>query len=125
MKIRPALKAIHAVIAVLLIVTAGLQWNDPDPLYWMVTYVAAAVVAGAACVGRALVKLSLIAMGLSLAGLLITLPGTLDFIAAGDYGSISGGMSDDKPWIESAREFGGLLVAFVYLLLFQVLRPRR
>lgn len=50
-------------------------------------------------------------------GLLISMPGTGDYFAAEDYGSIYGGMSAEKPYIESAREFGGLFVALGLIFL--------
>jgi len=119
------MKYLHAIIALLFVVTAALQWNDPDPLYWIVTYIAVAVVAGAACLGRPLVALSRITIGLSLAGLLIAAQGAGDYLAANDYGSITQGMSAEKPYIEPAREFGGLLLALGYLGFCEIVRQRR
>jgi len=119
-----AMKILHASMALLMLVTAALQLNDPDPIYWVVTYLAVAAVGAAALFGRPLMTLSKIAIGLLLAGLLISLPGTIDYVASGDYASATLTMSDDKPYIESIREFGGLLVALVYLVVFEVVQKQ-
>ena len=51
--------------------------------------------------------------GVLLAGLVISLPGFVDFALRGDYASISAEMDDSKPYIESAREFLGLVIALI------------
>lgn len=117
---RLVVRLIHATMGLLFIVTALLQLNDPDPLYWVATYLTVAVVCGAAAIGWSLATLGKIAIGMSLAGILISAPGTGEYLAADDFGSITQGMSGDKPYIESVREFGGLFVALVYLIAFQI-----
>jgi hypothetical protein len=52
-----------------------------------------------------------IATGMILSGLLIAAPGFLDYLDSGNYGAITGEMMDNVPYVESAREFGGLLLA--------------
>jgi len=118
------MKILHAIMALLFLVTAVLQWNDPDPLYWVVAYGVVAAVAGAACLGRAWVTAARVAAGLCLAGLLMAAPGAGDFVAANDYGAITQGMSAEKPYIEPAREFGGLLLALAYLVFFEIIHRR-
>jgi len=118
------MKILHAVMALLFVVTAALQLNDPDPLYWVVAYLATAAVGVAALFGRPLLALSRVAIGLTVAGLLISVPGTTEYFASGDYASATLSMSDDKPYIEAIREFGGLLVALIYLLVFEIVQRR-
>lgn len=118
------MKYLHLLMALLFAITAALQINDPDPLYWVATYGATAATAGTAFFGVRLRTLLLVTLGMAVGGLLISMPGTGDYFAANDYGSIYQSMSGDKPYIESAREFGGLLVAIVYLSVFAVLWRR-
>jgi len=119
------MKFVHVIMALLFVITAALQLNDPDPLYWVTVYLAAGVVAVAAFRGRFLKTLSKVSIGLALAGLLISIPGTGEYFGADDYGSIYGGMSAEKPYIESAREFGGLFIAVAYLVFLEVAGRRR
>lgn len=98
---------------------AAIQLNDPDPLYWVAVYLAAALLSGALCFGSRLQTLSKVVLGMVLAGLLISGPGVIEYFAAQDYSSIYGSMSGDKPYVESAREFGGLVIVAIYLALFE------
>ena len=107
-------------IATLLFLTmAAIQLNDPDPLYWVVVYLAAATLSGALCFGLRLETLSKVTVGMAVAGLLISGPGVIEYFAAQDYSTIYGSMSGDKPYVESAREFGGLAIVAIYLALFE------
>jgi hypothetical protein len=107
-------------IATLLFFTmAAIQLNDPDPLYWVIVYLAAALLSGGLCIGVRLETLSKIVAGMVFAGLLISGPGLMEYFTVQDYSSIYGGMSGDKPYVESAREFGGLFIVVIYLVLFE------
>ena len=116
------MKYLHAVVTLLFILIAVLQINDPDPLYWVATYLAVAATSGLALFGRPLLLLCNIAIGMTLAGLLISISGTGDYFSANDYNSIYQSMSEDKPYIESAREFGGLFIALAYLVFLQIMQ---
>ena len=114
------LKYFHSIAALLFLTMAVIQLNDPDPLYWVAAYLAVAIVSGARYFGNSLEVLSKIALGMVLAGLLISVPGVIDYFAAEDYASIYGRMAVEKPYIESAREFGGLSIAVLYLTLSEM-----
>jgi len=101
---------------------AAIQLNDPDPLYWVLVYLAASVVAGNRYLDSGLTTFTSITTGMVLAGILIAFPGTIEYFMAdvfmeGNFTSIYGEMTAEKPYIESAREFGGLFIAAIYLLL--------
>ncbi len=108
----------HAAVAVLFLIMAAIQLNDPDPAYWVAVYALVAVVPAARVFRRRLPKTSLLAAGMVLAGLLISLPGFIDYLSSGDYSSIGGKMMAVKPYVESAREFLGLLIAAICLSLY-------
>ena len=113
------LKFFHLIASLLFFTMAAIQLNDPDPLYWVVVYLTAAMISGCLFFGTRLEALSKVSMGMILAGLFISGPGAMEYFASEDYASISGDMLAAKPYVESAREFGGLLIAFIYLALFE------
>jgi len=112
------MRLVHAIVAMVFVFMAAIQLNDPDPAYWIVVYVAVAAVPAARIFGYRLRKVVLIAGGMVLAGFIIALPGAVDYLASGDFASISGKMLGEKPYVESAREFIGLLMAAVCLLYY-------
>jgi len=99
---------------------AYIQLNDPDPIYWVAVYAITAIIAGANFFGKRLENFSKVAIGMVIAGILISAPGAIDYFAANDYSSIYDKMNPNKPYIESAREFGGLFIAAIYLLIFEL-----
>lgn len=113
---RLMLKYLHILSALLFITIGLLQLNDPDPIYWVAAYSLVVCVSGANYLGKRSPMLFNITVGMVLAGLLTAAPGALDYLLREDYASIYGQMSTDRPYIESAREFGGLAMAAIYLL---------
>ena len=103
--------------ATLFAVMAGIQWNDPDPLYWFSVYAAVSLVMAGAVAGYRMPRFALVVLGAVIAGLLIAAPGFVDYLRSADWASIGGRMRMDRPYIESAREFLGLLMAAAALLL--------
>ena len=99
------------VLALLFLVSAALQYNDPDPLYWTVAYGAAALACGRFALGRGPRTLVWLALGVTLAGVLSTAPGFFAWIGSGQ--SLTGDMS--QPFVEQAREFIGIGVASAVL----------
>ncbi len=103
------------VVVALLLITAALQFNDPDPLFWLFLYVGAAVVIGLAAHGRSSPFTTGLMIGAAGAALLLTLPGFVEYF--GHAGAdIVRDMSPDRPWIESAREFLGALLTLIALV---------
>lgn len=101
----------HIVAAVLLLTMAWLQLNDPDPWYWIAVYFISASVPIRQLCNRPSAATLWIATGMILSGLLIAAPGFIDYLNSGNFGAITGEMMDNTPYVESAREFGGLLIA--------------
>lgn len=112
-------KFFHLIASLLFFTMAAIQLNDPDPYYWVVVYISAAIIPAGLCLGKRLETLSKVSIGMILAGLIISGPGAMEYFVANDYASIYGSMLNAKPYVESAREFGGLLIAFIYLALFE------
>ena len=88
-----------------------LQINDPDPALWVAIYAIAAVVFFAATAGHTHRAVTLGVMVLMAILALRAAPGTFAWAFEHNFESITGSMSDDKPWIEETREFLGLAIA--------------
>ena len=110
------MRLIDAGIAVLLLVFAFVQLNDPDPAYWVLVYAGTGAVFLAAVVGRYSYFVASALVGAVLAGMAIALPGFFDYFRSQDASSLVGAMLPEKPWVEPAREFLGLGINLALLL---------
>ncbi|MGI9205324.1 MAG: transmembrane 220 family protein [Woeseiaceae bacterium] len=108
------MKAIFIILGALFLYMAYIQLNDPDPLYWIAVYVGTAEVALAKALGKSSEFWTTILIGAVAAGLIVAAPGLIDFVAAGDLAMIND--MANASYVEPAREFGGLLIAFGFLL---------
>lgn len=108
---------LHLISAALLLALAALQLNDPDALFWATVYGFAALVPLLRIAKRRPPALWGVALGLVWAGWLSCLPGFVDYLDSGEYALIGGAMSDDKPYVESAREWIGATAAALILFL--------
>ena len=98
---------------------AVMQLNDPDPLFWVTAYGVAAACCTAVALDRSPRGLTGLAAGMLLAGLLISLPGFMDWLGADEKASLWGDMDAAHPEIESSREFFGAVLALIALALCQ------
>ena len=94
----------------------ALQLNDPDPLYWVTVYAMTALIPHSRLLNRHYVVIFWLTAGMVFAGLLQSLTGFIDFVAAGDWGLLTAPMTDKLPAIEYAREFLGLLFSVACLI---------
>lgn len=94
---------------ILFLVSAALQYNDPDPLVWMIIWSFAGIISIAFALNRIFFTVPLVAGILALVGFFYTYPEKFEGfeIGAGDIKNI-----------EEAREaFGLLIIAIVMLVL--------
>jgi general stress protein CsbA len=101
------------------ILFAGLQYNDPDPYIWMPIYLYAAVLCALAAQKRYY-------LGAYLIGILVYLIyatflffdkyGVVDWATEHHAENIAQTMKAGKPWIEETREFFGLFILIIILL---------
>jgi len=105
------IRYLHFISAAIFLLMAVVQLNDPDPIYWTVVYAAVAWIAGSFALGRKQRALLFGVAGMIVAGLLISAPGFIDYLQSGHYSAITGEMSESRPYVESAREFLGLLIS--------------
>ena len=113
-----------AVVAVLFGIAAVLQVNDPDPLPWIVLYGAVALVAGLALAGRYSLWLIGATFVACVVAMVVTAPSFYTFLFVQEGHSLMAEMSAGAPFVEEAREFLGVLVAALVLVVYAA-RARR
>ena len=104
-------KIIKALLGLLFIVFAAVQYNDPDPYAWMAIYGAVGSVFWVSLfrpISRRVVGLFIVAL---LIYSLTFIPGFWEWLTRPDKSEIFGEMIYDRPYIEQTREFLGLLIA--------------
>lgn len=117
------MKVFNIVFAFLFIVFAGLQYNDPDPYLWVPIYLLSAFI----CVDayRKIYRPLLYAIGFIgytayAVFLLLDKTGVLNWATKHDAENIAESMKATKPWIEETREFFGLLILIVVLVVNKI-----
>ena len=109
------MRILNYVLAMGFFALAGLQFNDSDPVYWVAVYGATALIALSKGLGRYSEFWAAITIGGVVAGLIFAVPGVLNFIEFGSLDELTGAMTASKPYIESTREFSGLMIALIVL----------
>lgn len=113
------MKIIKAVLALLLLSFAILQYNDPDPWLWMLIYGASAILIMLDISGLNMRRPYRIAIASLALFSLVYIPGVITFFTEGSPGELVESMQANKPYIEEAREFFGLvllIIIFVFLI---------
>lgn len=114
------IKTINIIFALLFLVAAALQYNDPDPYLWMPIYLFSAVLcalaAGKKFYPRAYIA-GIVFYSVYAAYLFFANEGVLDWIQQHQSEDIATSMKATKPWIEQSREFFGLIILIIALLL--------
>ncbi len=112
------MKAFNLLFCILFIVSAGLQYNDPDPYVWMPIYLFGAWLCWMYFRGKFYPKAYLCGI-LAYSGYAIYLffdkYGVLNWYNDHAAENIAMSMKATKPWIEETREFGGLLILIIVL----------
>ncbi|WP_246052614.1 transmembrane 220 family protein [Leptospira semungkisensis] len=98
-------------LAAYFILAAGLQYNDPDPLHWMLLYLTSAIACVLAAIRKDSLPLLYALMGMASIEIAITANGFFTWLKAGNENLIVAKMSAEKPYIELGREFLGALIS--------------
>ncbi|MBK6341485.1 MAG: transmembrane 220 family protein [Flavobacteriales bacterium] len=109
------MKILNGTLAVLFFVFTGLQYNDPDPLPWMMAYASVATLCALAAFGGYFKWATIVVTAALGIWMLALLPGVIGWVTDG-MPSIVGAMKAETSYIEETREFGGLLIAIMVLL---------
>ena len=112
------MKIFNLLFAIIFLLFAGLQYNDPDPYIWIPIYMYATVLCWLAFRNkyypRAFILGIIIYAGYALY-LFFSADGVLDWIQKHNAENIAGTMKASTPWIEDTREFFGLVILIVVL----------
>lgn len=114
------MKILNIIFTIVFLLFAALQWNDPDPLIWIPIYLYAAVLTLLAARRKYYPRLYLLGIGIYLIYALYLFfeqNGVLSWATEHDAENLVETMQASKPWIESTREFGGLLFVIIALLI--------
>ena len=111
------LKALYFSFGITLLGFAGLQFNDPDPIIWISFYVLCALIPLLFLFNhfnRPLFLLAIVWCGVEL---FISAPGAYQYYLHISEEPLMQGMNPQKPYIEECREFLGVLIAFVVVVI--------
>ena len=113
------MKAFNVFFIIVFILSAALQYNDPDPYIWMPLYLYGAFLCYQALKRKynPVLYITGLVVYLSYAVyLFFDKEGVMSW--ARDHGAenIAQTMKATKPWIEETREFGGLLILIAVLI---------
>jgi hypothetical protein len=122
------MKAFNIIFAILFVLFAALQYNDPDPYVWMPIYLYAAVLCWLAFKGKYYPNayiFGILIYAIYATWLVFTPDGVIDWVEKHNAEGITKTMHAEKPWIEDAREFLGLLILIVVLLIDFIYAKKR
>ncbi|HVG16934.1 MAG TPA: transmembrane 220 family protein [Chitinophagaceae bacterium] len=112
------MKVFNIVFIILFLVSAVLQYNDPDPYLWIPLYLFGAYLCYEALYKRFKPALYIVGFVVYI-GYAIYLffdnNGVLTWANKHNAENIAATMKATKPWIEETREFGGLLILIIAL----------
>lgn len=122
------MKIFNILFCILFLISAGLQYNDPDPYIWIPIYLFGAILCWLAFHNKYYPKAYLIGM-IIFAGyatyFFFTENGVLDWIQKHNAENIAASMKASTPWIEDTREFFGLLILIIVLLINLIYAKRK
>ena len=110
------MKTFNLVFAILFVLFAALQYNDPDPYIWIPIYIVSAFVCFQTYKGKfdQFSHWIIVAFCLIYAVRLMIDPnGVIAWFKEHDAENLVQSMKATKPWIEQTREFGGLLIILI------------
>ena len=122
------MKIFNLIFCLLFVVSAALQYNDPDPWLWIPIYMYSAVLCWFAFRGRYYTKAMLVGIVVYLlyaVYLFFTDDGVIDWLSKHDAENIAASMQASKPWIEDTREFFGLCILAGVLLIDRIYARRK
>jgi len=123
------MKIFNIIFIIVFILSAALQYNDPDPYVWMPIYLYGAYLCYQAIHKKynpVLYIIGLVVYSAYAIYLFFDKQGVLNWAEEHNAENIAQTMKATKPWIEETREFGGLLILIVVLLINMIwLRKQR
>ena len=122
------MKVFNIFFIVVFILSAALQYNDPDPYIWVPIYLYGAYLCYQAIYKKYNPTLYIVGL-IIYVGYAVYLffdkQGVLNWAGEHNAESITQTMKATKPWIEETREFGGLVILIVVLIINTVWLKKR
>lgn len=122
------MKVFNIIFCILFIISAGLQYNDPDPILWIPIYLLGAFISYSAISNKYYPFLTLSAIILFVIYaiyLFFDKSGVLIWATEHQAENIAESMKASKPWIEETREFFGLLILIAVMLINYIKSKRQ
>lgn len=114
------------ILAVIFLLFAIVQYNDPDPIHWMVAYTFVAVMLGLAATKRYYRWVTLGGLAIFVIWMVFIIPDFINWLKMGEP-SIVATMKAETPYVELTREFLGVVLCILALgfVAWQGARKRR
>ena len=114
------MKIFNIGFCIVFVLFAAVQYNDPDPYIWMPIYIYSAALCWLAFKNKFYPSAYL--LGIAVYGVYATYKifdqnGLIDWMTKHHAENIAETMKAGKPWIEETREFFGLVILIVVLLI--------
>ena len=115
------MKVLNLILAALFILFAFVQINDPDPVLWILIYGLMAVACILAAFGYYYPKVLAVLLMLYLVYSFFMIPGVFEWLSSEDRSLLFDDIAKmQHPYIEEAREFLGLVVCMLVLIMHLV-----
>ena len=114
------MKFFNIFFCIVFILFAAVQYNDPDPYVWMPVYLYTAILCWLAFRNKYFPGAYLLGIAVYAAYALYKFfdqNGVWDWMTKHHATNIAGTMKAEQPWIEETREFFGLVILIVVLLI--------
>lgn len=122
------MRIFNLLFCLLFVLSAALQYNDPDPYIWVPIYGYGAVLCWLAFRNKYYPRAYLAGITvytIYAAYLFFTIDGVWDWITKHDAENIAQTMKATRPWIEDTREFFGLMILIVVLTIDYFYQKKR
>lgn len=122
------LKLFNIFFCIVFILFAAVQYNDPDPYIWMPIYLYAALLCWLAVRNKYFPRAYLLGIAVYAAYAIYKFfdqNGVWDWITKHHEANIASTMKAEQPWIEETREFFGLVILIVVLLIDYLYAKRK
>ena len=108
--------AVCILLTLYFIFAAAVQYNDPDPVHWMLLYLTSALGCVLAALGKDRAGLLYALVGMATIEMAMTGEGFITWLRVGNENLITAKMTAEKPYIELGREFLGAAISLAVAL---------
>ena len=119
------MRIVNFILAIMFLLFAFVQINDPDPVIWILIYGAMAVLSIMAIFEFYPTKFTIGLLVLYILYSIVYIPGVLEWLRQENKAMLFDDVAKMQyPYVEEAREFLGLVICIIVLIVF-VIRARR